>query len=89
MLSPEDIDRMVNEAEKYAEEDKAAKQRVAEKLGGEFFIAKNDTIKQTCDDIFSWLESNQEADAEALSPYPIVEKVYKNTEDSGHAKDEL
>merc|ERR1712091_757908 len=104
-LSPEDIDRMVNEAEKYAEEDKAAKDRVdakneleglaystknqvkdEEKLGGKLSDEEKETINQACDDAISWLESNQEADAEAFKEKkeelqstinPIVEKVYK------------
>merc|ERR1712004_288493 len=84
-LSPEDIERMIKEAEKYAEEDKAAKERVdaknefeglayqtknqvsdAEKLGGKLSDDEKDTINQACDDAISWLESNQEADAEAF-----------------------
>merc|ERR1711893_191194 len=112
-LSPEDIDRMVNEAEKYAEEDKAAKERVdakneleglayqtknqvsdAEKLGGKLSDDEKDTINQACDDAISWLESNQEADAEAFKEKkeelqqvinPIVEKVYKESGEGGHA----
>jgi len=116
-LSPEDIDRMVNEAEKYAEEDKAAKERVdakneleglayqtknqvsdAEKLGGKLSDDEKDTINQACDDAISWLESNQEADAEAFKEKkeelqqvinPIVEKVYKESGEGGHAEDEL
>jgi len=119
-LSPEDIDRMVNEAEKYAEEDKAAKDRVdakneleglaystknqvkdEEKLGGKLSDEEKETINQACDDAISWLESNQEADAEAFKEKkeelqstinPIVEKVYKESGaggEGGHAEDEL
>merc|ERR1712165_8696 len=118
-LSPEDIDRMVNEAEKYAEEDKAAKERVdakneleglaystknqvsdAEKLGGKLSDEEKETINKACDDAISWLESNQESDAEAFKERkeelqqvvnPIVEKVYKENGggEGGHAEDEL
>merc|ERR1712066_213775 len=47
-LSPEDIDRMVNEAEKYAEEDKAAKERVDAKneLEGLAYSTKNQVSDQ-------------------------------------------
>merc|ERR1712004_183533 len=82
-LSPEDIDRMVNDAEKY---------------GGKLSDDEKDTINQACDDAISWLESNQEADAEAFKEKkeelqqtinPIVEKVYKESGEGGHAEDEL
>merc|ERR1711972_663779 len=116
-LSPEDIERMIKEAEERKEEDEAAKARVdakneleglayqtknqvsdAEKLGGKLSDDEKDTINQACDDAISWLESNQEADAEAFKEKkeelqqvinPIVEKVYKESGEGGHAEDEL
>merc|ERR1712159_216260 len=84
-LSPEDIERMVQEAEKFAEEDAQAKERVdakneleglaysmknqvkdEEKLGGKLSEEDKAVVTTACDDAISWLDSNQDADAEAL-----------------------
>jgi heat shock protein 5 len=105
-LSPDDIERMVKDAEEFAEQDRVAKERVdakneleglaystksqvadKEKLGAKLSEDEKETITTACDDVISWLESNQEADAEAFKEKkeelqqtinPIVEKVYKD-----------
>merc|ERR1712159_313372 len=84
-LSPEDIERMIKEAEERKEEDEQAKERVdakneleglaysmknqvndKEKLGGKLSEEDKEAITTACDDAISWLDSNQDADAEAL-----------------------
>jgi len=119
-LSPDDIERMVKDAEEFAEADQKAKERVEskneleglaystksqvadkEKLGAKLSEEEKETITTACDDVISWLESNQEADAEAFKEKkeelqstinPIVEKVYKESGAGGEGegeKDEL
>merc|ERR1711931_107514 len=117
-LSPDDIERMVKDAEEFAEADQKAKERVEskneleglaystksqvadkEKLGAKLSEEEKETITTACDDVISWLESNQEADAEAFKEKkeelqstinPIVEKVYKESGGAGgEEKDEL
>jgi len=116
-LSPDDIERMVKDAEEFAEADREAKERVEskneleglaysmksqvadkEKLGAKLSEEEKETITTACDDVISWLESNQEADAEAFKEKkeelqstinPIVEKVYKESGGQGEEKDEL
>merc|ERR1712066_968019 len=106
-LSPEDIERMIKEAEDRKEEDEAAKARVGakneleglaysmknqvndkEKLGGKLSEEDKEAITTACDDAISWLDSNQDADAEAFKEKkeefqsktnPIIEKVYKES----------
>jgi len=110
-LSPEDIERMVKDAEEYAEQDKEAKERVdakneleglaystknqvndKEKLGAKLSEAEKDEIITACDEVISWLETNQEADADGFTSKkeeltsvinPIVERVYKESEGEG------
>jgi len=70
-----------------------------EKLGAKLSEEEKETITTACDDVISWLESNQEADAEAFKEKkeelqstinPIVEKVYKESGGAGgEEKDEL
>merc|ERR1712076_291079 len=102
-LSPDDIERMVADAEKFAEADKEAKDRVdakneleglaystknqandAEKLGGKLSEEEKYQINTACDEVITWLESNQEAETQAFKDKkeelqstinPIVEKV--------------
>lgn len=110
-LSPEDIERMVADAEQFAEQDKAAKDRVdakneleglaystknqvndKEKLGAKLSEAEKDEIITACDEVISWLETNQEADADGFNSKkeeltgvinPIVERVYKESGGEG------
>merc|ERR1712045_305965 len=86
-LSPEDIEKMVKDAETLAD---STKNQVndKEKLGAKISEAEKDEIITACDDAISWLESNQEADAQGFKDKkeelqqvinPIVEKVYKES----------
>merc|ERR1712076_141667 len=68
-LSPDDIERMVADAEK---------------LGGKLSEEEKDQINTACDEVITWLESNQEAETQAFKDKkeelqstinPIVEKV--------------
>eukprot|EP00050_Salpingoeca_kvevrii_P004703 m.257138 g.257138 ORF g.257138 m.257138 type:complete len:672 (+) comp11028_c1_seq5:137-2152(+) len=107
-LTPEDIERMVADAEKFAEEDKKVKERVEsrnelegylyglknqvgdkEKLGGKLSEEDITTITEAVDEKISWLEENQEADAEDYNAAkkaveeivtPIVSALYKDSE---------
>merc|ERR1711912_41642 len=116
-LSPEDIERMIKEAEERKEEDEAAKARVdakneleglaysmknqvndKEKLGGKLSEEDKEAITTACDDAISWLDSNQDADAEALQEkkkeleeviHPITSKAAGGEGGQGHAEDEL
>lgn len=112
-LSPEDIERMIQEAEERKEEDEATKARVdakneleglaysmknqvadKEKLGGKLSEEDKETVTTACDDTISWLDSNQDAEAEALQEkkkeleeiiHPITSKAAGGDEE----KDEL
>merc|ERR1711884_569963 len=116
-LSPEDIERMIKEAEERKEEDEAAKARVdakneleglaysmknqvndKEKLGGKLSEEDKEAITTACDEAISWLDSNQDADAEALPEkkkeleeviHPITSKAAGGEGGQGHAEDEL
>jgi len=112
-LSPEDIERMIQEAEERKEEDEATKARVdakndleglaysmknqvndKEKLGGKLSEEDKEAVTTACDDTISWLDSNQDAEAEALQEkkkeleeiiHPITSKAAGGEEE----KDEL
>merc|ERR1712170_341771 len=116
-LSPDDIERMIKEAEERKEEDEAAKARVdakneleglaysmknqvndKEKLGGKLSEEDKEAITTACDDAISWLDSNQDADAEAFQEkkkeleeviHPITSKAAGGEGGQGHAEDEL
>jgi len=103
-LTPEDIERMVNEAERFADEDKKVKERVEarnelegylyglknqigdeEKLGGKLEDDDKTTITEAVEEAISWLEENQQADAEDYKTHkkevedivqPIISKLY-------------
>merc|ERR1712161_177592 len=59
-LSPDDIERMVQEAEKYKAEDDANKNRVKDKIPEEDKTSLLDAINETT----SWLDGNQTAEKE-------------------------
>lgn len=79
-LSKEDIERMVNEAERYKEEDDKQRERVASKnqLEGYIFgvkqalddagdkLSENDksSVRNKCDEALRWLDNNSLADKE-------------------------
>merc|ERR1712198_562781 len=77
-LSKEDVERMVNEAEKYKEEDEKQRERIAAKNGLESYAfnvksALDDAkeklsadeinlAKSKCDEALKWLDENESAD---------------------------
>nr|KAG5711123.1 hypothetical protein BaRGS_004767 [Batillaria attramentaria] len=79
-LSKEDIDRMVNDAEKYREEDEKQRQRVEARnklesyvfsirqalgeVGDKLSSEDKDTANKVCDDTLSWLDNNSLAEKE-------------------------
>jgi heat shock protein 5 len=104
-LTPEDIERMINDAEKFADEDAKLKGRVEarnelesyayslknqiadkEKLGGKLSDEEKEKIEEILTEKITWLEENQEAEAEELKAQkkemediiqPIIAKLYQ------------
>ena len=103
-LSKDDIDRMVNEAEKYKAEDEKQRERVQAKNGLESYayqmkqtmedeklkdkISEDDKklVLDKCNEVISWLDSNQTAEKEEYEEQqkelekvynPIITKVYQ------------
>merc|ERR1739842_267667 len=60
-LSQEEIERMVQEAEKYKAEDDANKNRIEAKNGVENYCY---SLKSTINEVTSWLDANQAAEKE-------------------------
>ncbi|XP_049304493.1 heat shock protein 68-like isoform X2 [Bactrocera dorsalis] len=79
-LSQADIDRMVNEAEKYAEEDEKHRQRIAarnqlegyvfgvkqaaDEAGSKLSQSDKDRVLEKCNEAIKWLDSNTTAEKE-------------------------
>jgi L1 cell adhesion molecule like protein len=109
-LTKEEIERMVNDAEKYKAEDELVKKKIEAKNGFEnyCFQMKNTLTEEKLKDVFTedekktieetskeglqWLESNAEADADAIegkqkeleAKYnPIMMRVYQQTGGAG------
>ncbi|XP_005460646.3 endoplasmic reticulum chaperone BiP-like [Oreochromis niloticus] len=65
-LTPEDIKRMVNDAKRFAEEDKKVKDRINahNELEGYAYSLKNqiESIEKAVEEKIEWLESHQDAD---------------------------
>jgi len=104
-LTPEDIERMINDAEKFADEDAKLKGKVEarnelesyayslknqigdkEKLGGKLSDEEKEKIEEIVNEKISWLEENQDAEAEELKAQkkemediiqPIIAKLYQ------------
>merc|ERR1719213_836536 len=86
-LSKEDIERMVNEAEKYKEEDKQAQEKVQdEKVASAINDSDKTTLVAKCDEIISWLDNNQTAEKDEFEhkkkelesvANPIMTKLYQ------------
>merc|ERR1711997_93625 len=104
-LTPEDIEQMINDAERFAEDDKKLKERVdaknelesyayslktqindKEKLGAKIQDDDKETIEEAVNSKISWLEENQEAEAEDFKAQrkeledivqPIIAKLYQ------------
>merc|ERR1719461_990527 len=103
-LTPEDIEQMIQDAEKFADEDKALKERVEsrnelesyayslktqindkDKLGSKISDEDKEAIETAVEAKISWLEENQEAEAEDFKAQkkeledtvnPIISKLY-------------
>merc|ERR1712203_1033012 len=104
-LTPEDIEQMIADAEKFADEDKKLKERVEsrnelesyayslktqindkEKLGAKISDEDKEKIETAVEAAISWLEENQEAEAEEFKAQkkeledavqPIIAKLYQ------------
>jgi len=115
-LTPEDIERMINDAEKFADEDAKLKGRVEarnelesyayslknqigdkEKLGGKLSDEEKEKIEEIVNEKISWLEENQEAEAEELKAQkkemedivqPIIAKLYQGQGGAPPGEDE-
>merc|ERR1712241_1544056 len=81
-LSKEEIEKMVNDADKYKAEDEKQKSRISAKNGLESYAFH---IK--CNDVISWLDSNQLAEQEEFEHKqkelegicnPIITKLYQS-----------
>jgi len=103
-LTPEDIEKMIQDAEMFADEDKKLKERVEsrnelesyayslktqindkDKLGSKISDEDKETIETAVEAKISWLEENQEAEAEDYKAQkkeleetvnPIISKLY-------------
>ena len=104
-LTPEDIENMIKDAEKFADEDKKLKERVEarnelesyayslknqindnEKLGAKLSDSDKEKIEEIVTEKISWLEENQEAEAEDFKAQkkeledtvqPIIAQLYQ------------
>uniref|UniRef100_A0A8C5QLH5 Endoplasmic reticulum chaperone BIP n=1 Tax=Leptobrachium leishanense TaxID=445787 RepID=A0A8C5QLH5_9ANUR len=87
-LTPDEIERMVTDAEKFAEEDKKLKERIDSRNELESYayslknqIGDKETIEKAVEEKIEWLESHQDADIE---DFKTKKKELEDTE-----KDEL
>merc|ERR1712156_118575 len=115
-LTPEDIEQMIQDAEKFADEDKKLKERVEarnelesyayslknqindkEKLGSKLSDEDKEKIEESVNEKISWLEENQEADAEDFKAQkkeledtvqPIIAKLYQQGGEGGSPPEE-
>ncbi|RHY23913.1 hypothetical protein DYB34_007025 [Aphanomyces astaci] len=81
-LSKDDIERMVQEAEKYRSEDEANKLRIEAKNGLENYAPDKKVVEVTVETI-NWLDANQSAEKEEyeakqkeLEGDPIMQKLF-------------
>merc|ERR1712054_76085 len=90
-LSKEDIERMVNDAEKFKADDEKQKERISSKNGLESYCfnmkttIEDEKIKDKCDEAIKWLDANQLAEVEEFNEKqkeveavcnPIITKLY-------------
>ena len=85
-LSPEDIERMINDAEKFAEEVAALKGKVEARNELESYAYSLKKIEEVINEKIKWLEDNPEAEAEDFKAQkkemedivqPIIAKLYQ------------
>merc|ERR1711942_190901 len=91
-LSKEDIERMVNDAEKFKQEDEQQRDRISAKNGLESYCfnmkstIEDEKINDKCDEAIKWLDANQLAEVEEFNDKqkeiegvcnPIITKLYQ------------
>merc|ERR1712028_36342 len=102
-LSEEEIERMVQEAEEFAEEDKKTKERIDERNGleGYCYNLKNtledkESIEEAVKEALEWLDDNQEAEKADYEEKqkeleaianPIIQAVYQESGAGGEGGD--
>merc|ERR1719192_2284010 len=93
-LSKEEIERMVNDAEKYKQQDEDQRTRITAKNALESYafnmkstVDDKKTILDKCNEVISWLDSNQMAEKDEFEAQqkelegacmPIITKMYKD-----------
>merc|ERR1712025_769850 len=97
-LSKEEIERMVNDAEKFKDEDNKQKDRISAKNGLESYCfnmkttIEDEKIADKCDDAIKWLDANQLAEVEEFQEKqkeveavcnPIITKLYQSAGGAG------
>merc|ERR1712083_162640 len=97
-LSKEEIERMVNDAEKFKDEDNKQKDRISAKNGLESYCFNMKTtiddekIADKCDEAIKWLDANQLAEVEEFQEKqkeveavcnPIITKLYQSAGGAG------
>merc|ERR1712040_32868 len=90
-LSKEEIEKMVNDAEKFKADDEKQKERISSKNGLESYCfnmkttIEDEKIKDKCDEAIKWLDANQLAEVEEFNEKqkeveavcnPIITKLY-------------
>merc|ERR1711892_1051613 len=85
-LSKEEIERMVNDAEKFKADDEKQKERISAKNGLESYCFNMKKISDKCDEAIKWLDANQLAEVEEFNDKqkeveaicnPIITKLYQ------------
>merc|ERR1712086_1142580 len=91
-LSKDDIERMVREAEQFADEDAVAKERIDAKNGLESYAYNMKAIESKVDEVMTWLETAEHAEKEEFESMqkeveaicnPIIQKLYAATGGEG------
>merc|ERR1711870_178030 len=84
-LSKEEIEKMVNDAEKFKADDEKQKERISSKNGLESYCFNMKATNDKCDEAIKWLDANQLAEVEEFNEKqkeveavcnPIITKLY-------------
>merc|ERR1712040_30492 len=101
-LSKEEIERMVNDAEKFKDEDNKQKDRISAKNGLESYCfnmkttIEDEKVAEKCDEAIKWLDANQLAEVEEFQDKqkevegvcnPIITKLYQSAGGAGGMPD--
>merc|ERR1712014_143989 len=101
-LSKEEIERMVNDAEKFKDEDNKQKDRISAKNGLESYCfnmkttIEDEKVADKCDEAIKWLDANQLAEVEEFQDKqkevegvcnPIITKLYQSAGGAGGMPD--